>query len=669
MKSNCRTTIQTQRTLSIALSTCLIAAAVCVAKTGSADIYIHADQPGVDISPVLYGLFFEDINYGADGGLYAELVQNRSFEYFNIEPRDFLREESCGDMHPLYAWEKIERGDGTCRTTVSRWTSLNRANENYLTIYIDEPGNGVGVANLGFGGIRIEKGETYDVSLHALLRDCKGNESLTVALEGADGTVYGSLQVNGLTPSWTQYSGTITASGNDDNARLTVITKAKADPEKCDGKLLLDMVSLFPKKTFNERKNGLRADLTQALTDLQPKFLRFPGGCVAHGYGLAQSYRWKDSVGDVSTRRANHTTWGYHQTLGLGYYEYFLLCEDLGATPLPVIPVGVSCGFNFYECVDMDELDDWIQDSIDLVEFANGAVDSQWGRVRAKMGHPEPFGLEYLCLGNEEHDTPQFRERFPLFVDAVKKAHPGIKIIGTSGLSANTPLYPFMKEQGIHSSDEHYYCDPEWFIENKDRFDEFDRSGPKRFIGEYASNGNSLFNALAEAAYLTGVERNSDHIEMTSYAPLFAHVDHTHWKRANMIYFDRQGLVKTPNYYVQQLFSCNKGDVYLQNEVVSNDEDSSIALSVARDNTSREIILKLVNYGDQDIDTTIHLAGAEALESQAKVVILTGDAKAVNTFKNPNMIAPTEKTVEVSKAFKYRIPAYSVQIIRIREGS
>jgi alpha-L-arabinofuranosidase len=630
-------------------------------SAASVQIQIDCAKPTVELSPYLYGLFFEDINYGADGGLYAEMVQNRSFEYFNIEPRDHLREKTAGDMNPMSAWEVIERGGVKCHTTVSRWTPLNRANENYLTIYIDKPGDGVGVANLGYDGIRIEQGETYDVSLYALLRDGDKGESLLVSLEGADGTVYGSFQTGSLNPSWQKYSGTITALQSTGKARLTVVTKAKK------GKLLLDMVSLLPQKTFKGRKNGLRMDLAQALADLHPKFLRFPGGCIVHGYGLAQAYRWKDSVGDVANRRANHTTWGYHESLGLGFYEYFKFCEDIGAAPLPVIPVGVSCGFNFYEYACMDELDDWIQDAIDLIEFANGPVDSKWGGLRARMGHAEPFGLKFLCLGNEEHDKPQVRERIPLFVAAVKKAHPEIKIIGTSGLSANTPLYPLMKELGVHSSDEHYYADPEWFIKNQNRFDTVDRNGPKRFVGEYASNGNTLFNAIAEAVYLTGIERNGDIVEMAAYAPLLAHVDHVHWKRANLIYFDQNGLVKTPNYYVQQMFSCNQGEVYLSNQVLSDNPNTTpdIAVSVTRDNSTKEIILKLVNYGDQDVDADIHLAGVPHFAQQAEVTVLTGQPKAVNTLQNPDVVVPRKTALKTGEQFEYKIPACSVQVIRI----
>jgi alpha-L-arabinofuranosidase len=283
------------------------------------------------------------------------------------------------------------------------------------------------------------------------------------------------------------------------------------------------------------------------------------------------------------------------------------------------------------------------------------------------MGHPEPFGLKYICLGNEEHDTPQVRERFPLFVAAVKKAHPEIMIIGTSGIGAGIPLYPLMKKLGVHSSDEHYYNDPAWFIKNQNRFDTVDRNGPKRFVGEYASNGNTLFNAIAEAVYLTGIERNGDIVEMAAYAPLLAHVDHIDWPKANMIYFDRNGLVKTPNYYVQQMFNCNQGDIYLSNRVLSENTNTTpdIALSATRDNSAKEIILKLVNYGDHDVDADIHLAGVTHFAPQAEVTVLTGKPKAVNTLQNPNVIVPQKTVLKVGEQFEYKIPACSVQVIRI----
>jgi len=521
----------------------------------SVTIDVDCNKPTVSLSPHLYGLFFEDINFAADGGLYAELVQNRSFEYYKIRGNDPLARHA----HPLYAWSKIEQGGASCDISVENEAPLNAKNTNYLRIQITQAGT-AGVANSGFDGIPLDAGSSYEVSLYARHSDWSGSSKIRVALELEDGTVCGETEFDGVGPEWRKFEGTLTSSQTADNARLVVTTGGA-------GSLYLDMVSLFPQDTFNGRKNGLRKDLVQALKDLHPKFLRFPGGCIAHGDGLDNIYRWKDTVGDVAERKPNWNRWGYHQTYGLGYFEYMLLCEDIGATPLPVIPVGVSCGFTLpQECVPMDQLGPWIQDALDLIEFANGPVSSEWGGLRAKMGHPEPFNLQFVALGNEPHDNNLFRDRFPLFAKAIREAHPEIKIIGTSGLGAEIPIYDLMTEEKVYSSDEHYYESPQWFIANQNRFDNFDRSKPKIFIGEYASRDRKLYNALAEAAYLTGVERNGDIVDMTCYAPLFANVKHTQWN-PDLIYFDHRTVVKTPSYYVQQLFAANKGDVYLANSV------------------------------------------------------------------------------------------------------
>ncbi len=545
-------------------------------STAGVDVRIQCDKPTVALSEDLYGIFFEDINFAADGGLYAELVQNRSFEYYPVPGSNPLSEQ----YHPLYAWDKVERGGASVSMSQERLIPLNRNNPFYLTLRIQDVGQGAGVMNSGYDGIRLDAGESYDISLYARSEGRgrergRGGVSITVALELEDGTVCGSTSFERIGNAWTKFEGVIKSDKTTDNARLVLTTTQRTT-------LHLDMVSLFPQKTFKGRKNGMRADLAQALADLEPKFFRFPGGCIAHGQGLANVYNWKDSVGDVAERHGNWNRWGYHQTYGLGYFEYFQLCEDIGAAPLPVVPVGVSCGFTApYEVCPMEELDVWIDDALDLIEFANGPVDSRWGKVRAKMGHPESFGLEYICLGNEEHDRPELRERFPHFVTAIRAKYPDIKIIGTSGLSENIPIYDLMTELDVYSSDEHYYMSPEWFIQNQDRFDDFDRAKPKIFVGEYASHsqGNTLYDAVAEAAFLTGVERNGDIVDMTCYAPLFAHYDHTQWAQADLIWFDKRQVVKTPNYYVQQLFSRNTGDVYLKNSITKQKDTQPVILT------------------------------------------------------------------------------------------
>ena len=542
-------------------------------------IDVDCKNPTVPLSPHLYGLFFEDINYAADGGLYAELVQNRSFEYCQV-----------GDttMPPLFSWESV----GDCTLSVENDQPLNEHNTNYLKLDIERKGGDAGVANSGFDGIPLDAGAKYDFSCYVRKGQWTGSGTVRVTLE-ANGIECGAFEFSDMSKGWKKIEGVIVSDQTVEDARLVITTQGRGD-------LYLDMVSLFPQDTFLGRKNGMRKDLAQALKDLNPKFLRFPGGCIAHGDCLDNVYRWKDTVGDVAERKPNWNLWGYHQTYGLGYFEYFQLCEDIGASPLPVIPVGVSCGFHGpkQEAVALDELQPWIDDAFDLIEFANGAVDTEWGAVRAEMGHPEPFSLEFIALGNEPHDNALFRDRFPFFVKAIREKHPEIKIVGTSGLGPRIPIYDLMTEMDVYSSDEHYYMPPQWFIDNQHRFDNFDRSRPKIFVGEYASKDKRLFNAVAEAAYLTGIERNGDIVDMTCYAPLFGNVRHCQWN-PDLIYFDHRTVVKTPSYYVQQLFAGNKGDVYLANDLQYPEDEApatrSGSVGIGTWNTTIEIENVAVN--------------------------------------------------------------------------
>ncbi|TWT84263.1 Extracellular exo-alpha-L-arabinofuranosidase precursor [Planctomycetes bacterium CA13] len=542
----------------VAITALIVLANIPIAKAENrAEIRIDCAKPTVALSPHLYGLFFEDINYAADGGLYAELVQNRSFEYHSLEET-----HRGSGFHPLFAWKSIGGEGGHADAKVVNTSPLNQNNRNYLQLKIDQSGV-VGISNSGFDGIHLDKGQRYNVSLYARIDDWNGDSALTVKLQSDDVSDCGSVVLKGGGQTWQKLEGVIVASATTDNARLVVTTKGQ-------GTLNLDMVSLFPQDTFNGRKNGLRKDLVQALKELNPKFLRFPGGCIAHGHGLDNMYRWKDSVGDVAERKPNWNLWGYHQTYGLGYFEYFQLCEDLEMAPLPVVPIGVGCGFRCNEFVPIEELGPHIQDALDLIEFANGSVTSKWGKVRAEMGHPKPFNLEFVCLGNEEHDTPDMRQRFPLFSKVIREAYPDVKIIGTSGLGPEIPIYDLMTRDNVYSSDEHYYMPPSWFLGNQDRFDEFSRNKPLIFVGEYAAHDtdrkNTLFSALSEAAFLNGVERNAAIVDMTCYAPLFGREGHSQWN-PDMIYFDKRNVVRTTNYYVQQIYGQNKGDVYLSNSV------------------------------------------------------------------------------------------------------
>lgn len=527
-------------------------AALSASAQADLEISVDAAKKGPALAETLYGVFYEDINYAADGGLYAELLQNRSFEYYAVKGWEQRSEQ----MHPLYAWEAIQGDDAEVVLAVEESHPLNARNTKYLKLTINKAGAGAGVRNTGYEGVPVKKGEEYRFSLYAR-REGDTEMPLNVAIRGSDDSVLASGRIDGVVDSWKKHEIILKVSESDAKASLAVTIDK-------EGTICLDMVSLFPVKTFKGRKNGLRADLAQAIADLKPKTFRFPGGCIVHGRGLVNAYRWKDTVGDVAERKPDFNRWGYHQSFGLGYFEYMQFAEDIGAEPLPILPVGVSCGFDKpFDNAPMDKLQEWVDDALDLVEFANGPVESRWGAVRASMGRPEPFNLKYIGLGNEEHHTKEFEERFPYFVKALRERHPEIQIVGTSGLGPEIPIYDFMNRQGVEITDEHYYMAPEWYIENEDRFDSFDRAKVKIYVGEYASRGNKQFNAVAEAVFLTGIERNADMVLMTAYAPLLARYDFTQWKAADLIWFDHERVVLTPNYHVQRLFSVHKGDHYV----------------------------------------------------------------------------------------------------------
>ncbi|TWU37438.1 alpha-L-arabinofuranosidase C-terminal domain-containing protein [Novipirellula artificiosorum] len=628
--------------------------------SGPGTIVVHVDQPTVTLKEELYGVFYEDINYAADGGLYAELAENRSFEYEPLKDKQIRRELERGDFSSLFSWKTVQRGGGRCTVSVEDAEPLNDNNCHYAQVRIEQAGEGVGLANTGYDGIYVEKGKVYEFSVFAK-RTTDVDKPLFISLRKSDGSVIAKAMVRRISKDWKKYEATLTSSETAEQATLEVVTTGGS------GTLCLDMVSLFPRDTFMGRKNGLRKDLAQAVADLKPKLFRFPGGCVAHGQGLDNAYRWKDTVGPVETRKPNFNLWGYHQSYGLGYFEYFQFCEDIGAEPLPILAVGVSCGFRDpKQFAPIDQLQPWIDDAIDLVEFANGPIESKWGRLRAEMGHPEPFGLKYIGLGNEDHDTPEFRERFPYFVKALRAAHPEITIVGTSGLGTGVPLYDHMCEQRVELSDEHYYQAPKWFINNQHRFDDWDRSLVPVFVGEYASRGNAMLNAVSEAAYLTGIERNGDIVHMTAYAPLFARYGFTQWKTANLIWFDHKTVVKTPNYHVQQLFSLNKGDVYLKNEDQGLPEEIGIAASL--DKSSGDILVKIANPLAATYSVSIRLVGAGLLGSSGTLTVLSGAAAAANSLETPDAVTPAVRTIKVGERFDYTIPPMSVQFLRIPTG-
>ncbi|RAV05618.1 alpha-L-arabinofuranosidase C-terminal domain-containing protein [Paenibacillus sp. YN15] len=507
---------------------------------------------GAPLTPLndLFGIFFEDLNHAADGGLYAELVQNRSFEFDPIDHPSY---------HSLTAWEKLERG-GQVELAVENVEPLNRRNPHYAVLELKGPGAG-GLLNAGFNsGIPVREGEQYRFSFYARREGALG-ERVTVSLESAAGEVYAQAQIAVAGAGWEKYETVLEANATDFSGRLAIVAEG-------EGRLYLDMVSLFPVNTFLGRENGMRADIAQLLADMRPKFMRFPGGCLIHDGSLNAEdrdsmYRWKNTLGDVAQRPARRNNWRYNQTLGLGYYEYFLFCEDIGAKPLPVLPAGYDP--HHQAAVPLDELGPWIDDALDLIEFANGAADTEWGAVRASLGHPEPFGLEYLAIGNEEVGEAFF-ERYKYFHEAIRERYPEIKIINSSGPFAAGSEYDrgwkSARENGSDLVDEHYYQSPEWFLANMDRYDSFKADEPKVFLGEYATWGNTYYNALVEAAFMTRLERNAHAVGLACYAPMLCNADYVNWK-PDMIWFNNHQAYGTANYYVQKLFMNHQGDELL----------------------------------------------------------------------------------------------------------
>lgn len=539
---------RTRWRLGLGVTALLTATAVLPAPAQAATVtdYTLTVDPaaqGAAIDDTMYGVFFEDINRAADGGLYAELVQNRSFEYSTADNRSYT---------PLTAWTV----DGTAQV-LNDAGRLNERNRSYLSL-----GAGSSVSNAGYNtGIRVEAGKKYDFSVWAR---AEAGTTLTVGLQDSAGPLASARQI-AVKGGWARYEATFTASRTSSYGRLTVASPAAA---------ALDMVSLFPRDTYRGEPNGLRKDLAEKIEALHPGFVRFPGGCLvntgsmqdyseASGWQRARAYQWKGTVGPVEQRATNANFWGYNQSYGLGYYEYFRLAEDIGAMPLPVVPALVTgCGQN-KAVVDDALLKRHIQDTLDLVEFANGPATSKWGKVRAGMGHPKPFHLTHIEVGNEENLPEEFFARFRQFRAAIQATYPDVKVISNSGPDDSGTIFDtawkLNRDAKVDMVDEHYYNSPQWFLQNNDRYDSYDRSGPKVFLGEYASQGNAWKNGLAEAAYMTGLERNADVVKLASYAPLFANEDYVQW-RPDLVWFNNHASWNSANYEVQKLFMTNTGD-------------------------------------------------------------------------------------------------------------
>ena len=611
------------------------------------------------ISDMLKGIFFEDINYAADGGLYAELVQNRDFEYVlsDKEGRDTT-------WNSYKAWNLT--GNGTT-FTIDTISPIHPNNPHYAILNTDH--TGALLTNQGYDGIALKAGEKYNFSIFARTPD-KKRKKLLVRLSGKNGMNYGEALVNVKSTKWEKLKTVITAKQNVPDAELQII------PQK-EGTLHLDMISLFPQKTFKEHSNGLRADLAQAIADIHPRFVRFPGGCVAHGDGLENIYRWKNTIGPLETRKPQRNLWGYHQSMGLGYFEYFQFCEDIGAEPVPVLAAGVPCqnsatGGAGQQCgIPMSEMGDYVQDVLDLIEWANGDVNTEWGSKRAGAGHPEPFNLKYIGIGNEDLITDIFEERFTMIYNAIKEKHPEITVIGTVGPffegTDYTEGWKIATKLNVPMVDEHYYVPPAWFIYNQDFYDKYDRSKAKVYLGEYAAHlpgrPSNLETSLAEALYLTALERNGDIVHMASYAPLLAKEGHTQW-RPDLIYFNNTEVKPTVDYFVQKLYGQNSGDVYLPSEVTLSNKNEKVtkrvAVSVVRNSGSNDLILKMVNVLPVEVNAKVNLGNAGPLNPSAVRTVLTGAPDDENA-------RPVTDKITVGSNFIYNLPPYSFTVIKINQ--
>lgn len=620
-------------------------------------VKIKASNEEKAISDQLIGIFFEDINYGADGGLYAELVENRGFEYqlSDKQGRD-------AGWNSFKAWSVVGKMDYEIKTE----NPLHPNNPHYVELQVGK--NTGALINEGFNGIPITAGEKYKFSMFADFRS-SGKARVQVQLLGENDKVLATGNIRNIDRGWQQYELELKTSSGSDQARLAVLPAT-------EGTIALDMLSLFPQKTFKGRKNGLRSDLAQVIADINPRFVRFPGGCVAHGNGIDNIYHWKNTIGPLEARKPQRNIWNYHQSVGLGYFEYFQFCEDIGASPIPIVAAGVPCqnsscgGAGQQGGIPLSEMEDYIQDILDLIEWANGPADSHWGKKRAEAGHPSPFNLKYIGVGNEDLITDIFEERFIMIYDAIKAKHPEIVVIGTVGPWFEGTDYregwELAKRLDLPMVDEHYYQPPGWFIYNQDYYDSYDRNGPKVYLGEYAAHlprrETNLESALAEAIYLCAVERNGDIVEMTSYAPLFAKEGFTQWN-PDLIYFNNTEVKPTVGYYVQKMFGLNSGDRYVKSEIDLGGEyneavSARFNVSVVRDSNSGDIIVKLVNILPVSINTRLDLQALQPGSGLATRTVLSGQP-------NERGLVPVSDKITVGPDFITELPAYSFTVIRI----
>ena len=633
----------------------------CVAFSSAQNSKLTLDLDGtstnIKIQPTMYGIFFEDINFAADGGIYAELIKNRSFEF----------------DEPLTGWKQpntkqLSQNFDSGFLTI--YTDDSKTNKNYARITVQNDKNYL-LENEGFRGIGLHQNSGYDFSFD--LENASGNISaVNASLIDEKGAVISTVPILIKGKGWQKYTAVFSPSRTVEKAKLQITFTG-------NGVANMDMISLFPQDTWKGRKGGLRKDLVQKLYDLQPGFLRFPGGCIVEGRTLAERYQWKKTLGNVADREYLINKWSsgfphrlapdYYQSFGLGFYEYFQLSEDLGAEAVPILSCGMACQFNTGELVHLEELNPFVQDALDLIEFANGNQTTKWGKIRAEMGHPQPFNMKYIGVGNEQWGE-DYIERYKIFEKAIHSKYPDIKIISGSGPSPDGEFFDYgwkeLKKLNAQIVDEHYYNSPEWFTKNAGRYDAYDRSGPKVFAGEYAAqsvgvvkpdNKNNWQTALSEAAFMTGLERNADVVTMTSYAPLFAHADGWQWT-PDLIWFNNLQSYATPNYYVQKLFSNNRGTDLIKISENGNavKGQNQLFASAVKNDKNNEVIIKIVNTDSQEKLIEINPKNIRLGSNLTKITLTASQLSAENNFQTEN-IKPLEENSVIKKG------KFSVQIL------
>lgn len=649
------------------LSTIVVGAMAVVATAQTHQFNIQANKLGAPVQPTMYGIFFEDINFGADGGLYAEMVENRSFEF----PSHLMGWGTFGNVSVSDVKPAFER------------------NPHYVTLLsAGHDQKFSGLENKGFFGMGVKKGMKYDFSVYARLNSLQGKAAkIRVEIVDSKDNPIDQDTITITNNQWKKFTASLTSKVTDAKALMRIFLMSE------DG-VDLDHISLFPSDNWH----GLRADLVKDLEDLHPGVFRFPGGCIVEGTDLATRYQWKNSVGDAENRPLNENRWNYtfpnrmypnyYQTYGLGFYEYFLLSEKIGAQALPVLSCGLACQFQNDDKdanahVDVKDLEPYIQDALDLIEFANGATTTKWGKLRADMGHPAPFNLKQVAIGNEQWGK-LYPERLEPFVKAIRVKYPQMKIVGTAGPSPDGKDFEYgwkeMKRLGADLVDEHYYRSPAWFLKNASRYDNYDRKGPKVFAGEYACHvekfdtqyqegKNDFEAALSEAAFMTGLERNADIVHMATYAPLFAHVDGWQW-RPDLIWFDNLSSVRSVNYYVQQLYGMNKGSNVLsltENGKAVEGNDGLYA-SAVYDKIEGSYIVKVANTTNASKDISIVFNGLKKLSSGQVTTLHADNNEAANTVENKNVVMPQTADVTANgNILKVNIGARTFAVYKFKK--